>query len=193
MAAGISRHLYTFHVAIDGIDPPTWRRLAVPGNQSLQQFHLLLQLAFGWKTYHLYEFTIRGLRYALPAPDDLEADTLSSKAHSLDSFELHQGERFAYLYDFGDDWAHLVTVEGVIPIAPGMRYPLLLGGARACPPEDVGGAHGYQQYLAALKSPKTKAGRDALDWNGPFDPEKWDSRGVLRIFAPPSALRSRTR
>jgi len=193
LAAGVPRRLYTFHVAIDGIEPPIWRRLAVPGNQSLQQLHLLLQLAFGWKTYHLYQFTIRGKHYALPDPDSPEADTLSSKAYSLDSFELNQGERFAYLYDFGDDWAHRVTVEGVIPVAPGMRFPLLLGGARACPPEDVGGANGYQQYLAALKSPRTKAGRDALDWNGPFDSENWDPRKVLRVFAPPSPLRLRKR
>jgi hypothetical protein len=165
----------------------------VPGNQSLQQFHLLLQLAFGWTSSHLYEFTIRGHRYALPDPDEPEQQTLSSKAHSLDTLELTQGERFQYLYDFGDDWAHSVTVEGITPIAPGMRFPILLGGARACPPEDVGGAHGYQRYLDALMNPTTQAGREALEWSGPFDPENWDPRKVLRVFAPPSPLRGRRR
>lgn len=42
-----------------------------------------------------------------------------------------------YLYDFVDDWEHKITVEKVLP-ADTCLYPLYLGGANACPPEDVG-------------------------------------------------------
>lgn len=33
-------------------------------------------------------------------------------------------------------------------------YPLCTGGARAAPPDDVGGPPGYEEFLAAIKDPK---------------------------------------
>jgi hypothetical protein len=46
---------------------------------------------------------------------------------------------FRYEYDFGDNWRHEVVIEKLLPIEAGIRYPKCIGGARACPPEDVGG------------------------------------------------------
>jgi len=53
-----------------------------------------------------------------------------------------------------------------------------LGGQRACPPEDVGGCHGYDDFLTAIKrKPKSPEARDLLNWvGGPFDPEIFDVR-----------------
>ncbi len=47
--------------------------------------------------------------------------------------------RFRYQYDFGDGWEHEVTFEGRFATEPGEKYPRCIDGARACPPEDVGG------------------------------------------------------
>ena len=50
-----------------------------------------------------------------------------------------------YRYDFREDWIHEVAftkkVESDEPVAK------LIGGERNCPPEDAGGAHGYQACL----------------------------------------------
>ena len=42
-----------------------------------------------------------------------------------------------YLYDFGDDWEHEVTYEGLVARDPLARYPRCVAGAGACPPEDA--------------------------------------------------------
>ena len=55
------------HVALRDTAPPVWRRLRVPDRLTLHQLHRVLQLAFGWLDYHLYEFT--------PAPPATRAST----------------------------------------------------------------------------------------------------------------------
>jgi hypothetical protein len=54
----------------------------------------------------------------------------------------------------------------------------IIDGARACPPEDVGGSWGYGEILTALKTkPKSQRARDFLEWiGGSFDPELFDIR-----------------
>lgn len=58
-----------------------------------------------------------------------------------------------YIYDFGDDWDHSVRIERVNDATPGVIYPRLLKATGACPPEDVGGAWGYEEFLEALADP----------------------------------------
>ncbi len=47
-------------------------------------------------------------------------------------------------------------------------------GARACPPEDVGGTWGYEEFLEAMADPHHERQEEYLGWNGPFDPETFD-------------------
>jgi len=64
-----------------------------------------------------------------------------------------------------------------------------VGGARACPPDDCGGAPGYADLLAALARPNHARHRELSEWlasyraelaghdprfKGPFDPEAFD-------------------
>jgi hypothetical protein len=81
--------------------------------------------------------------------------------------------RFLYRYDFGDDWEHDITVERVESGGdPTLRCT---GGARACPPEDCGGPHGYAHLLAVLADRKHEEHAEMKQWapRG-FDPEKFD-------------------
>jgi hypothetical protein len=55
------------------------------------------------------------------------------------------------------------------------RYPSCLEGERACPPEDVGGHCGYQEYLEALADPKHERHGEFVEWCGPFDSENFDA------------------
>ena len=84
-------------------------------------------------------------------------------------------ERFVYVYDYGDNWRHNVIVEAVCDGDPDMEYPAFVEGARRCPPEDVGGPHGFMDFLEAILDPAHDEHRAMLDWyGGPFEPVGFD-------------------
>ena len=41
-------------------DPEVWRQILVPFQFTFHQFHQIIQEAFGWDDYHLYEFCPKG-------------------------------------------------------------------------------------------------------------------------------------
>jgi hypothetical protein len=96
------------------------------------------------------------------------------------SHYLTEGRPLArYVYDFGDDWQHVVTYEGTSPAEPARRYPICLAGARACPPEDCGGPPGFADLLARLADPKHPERADLLEWlGGEYDPDAFDPAKV---------------
>lgn len=60
-----------------------------------------------------------------------------------------------YVYDFGDNRRHNVELERILP-ASGVVRPICLAGERHCPPEDVGGVPGYEDFLEVIFEPATK-------------------------------------
>ena len=68
-----------------------------------------------------------------------------------------------------------MLVEQVLEVDVRFHYPLCIAGARACPPEDCGGAGGYQDLLEALADPKQGEHDSLVTWvGGHFDPEGFD-------------------
>ena len=90
---------------------------------------------------------------------------------ALDKALGHPARCFEYVYDFGDDWHHAVIVEDQnIRIKPDHAGLLVIDGANACPPEDVGGAGGYADFLEALADPGHEEHESYRTWiGGPFD------------------------
>ncbi len=88
--------------------------------------------------------------------------------------------QFDYEYDFGDGWEHEIHFEGCLRAEKRTRYPVCLEGQRACPPEDIGGSYGYQEYLEAMADPKHEQHEECMEWRGPFDPEKFDAQVVTK-------------
>ena len=84
-------------------------------------------------------------------------------------------DRFVYTYDYGDNWRHDVIVEEVRDGDPDREYPAFVDGARRCPPEDVGGPHGFMDFLEAVLDRAHEQHRDMIGWyGGPFDPISFD-------------------
>ena len=53
----------TFHLKIqlkNITQPPVWRRLLVPARFNFWEFHLVIQAAFGWENYHMFQFSPSG-------------------------------------------------------------------------------------------------------------------------------------
>lgn len=173
--------VYQLKVTLLGTKPPVWRRVLVHGSTKLDKLHEVIQAAFGWWNYHLYEFEIGETRYGIPDPDgdwDFGPPVRYANRTRLDKV-AEVGTSFTYLYDFGDGWEHKVTVEKFVPLAPGLKVPACTEGRRAGPPEDCGGPWGYQELLAILADPSHPEYAERVRWvgewgGGTLDPEAFD-------------------
>jgi hypothetical protein len=165
-------------IVIDSIHPIIWRRVLVPWVWHLGQLHHVIQAAFGWCEMHSYEFQIGGLRYGDQnfAPDhDMSPRLCDEVTVRLCDFDRLPGTRFGYHYDFGDRWQHTITIERIVALEPTLRHATCIGGERARPPEDVGGAEGYASFLEAVKNPKHPNHASLIKWaDCNFDPNWFD-------------------
>jgi hypothetical protein len=183
--------VYQFKVTLKGIKPPVWRKILVPETYTFWDLHVAIQDAMGWLDYHLHEFTIMnpstGLadRIGIPDEDFLDQEEVyPGWRKKLTDYFSSQNPRADYCYDFGDDWQHGVKLEKIIPREADVRYPICVGGKRACPPEDCGGTSGYEDFLRTIQDPSHEEYESTLEWaGGSFDPERFDPAGVL--FADP--------
>ena len=172
----VAEPIYQLKITLEGIQPPVWRQVLVPGDFTLGDLHEVIQATFGWWDYHLHQFIVGETYYASPDVDDFE----EFSAEDEDGVTLRQvapGEGFAfrYQYDFGDDWLHHILVEEIGVPEPGKEYPVVVDGQRACPPEDVGGIWGYENFLRAIADPEHEEHEEFLEWvGGEFDPEAFD-------------------
>jgi hypothetical protein len=166
----MTRQIYQLKITLGEVAPPIWRRVLVPGGYTLDRVHRVIQHAMGWQDHHLHSFDIDGNQYGEPDPDSELAlrDELDSRLDAV----AGKGSHFGYTYDFGDWWEHEILVEDVFPADPDERYPCCVAGARACPPEDVGGLRAYLELIAALSDadhPRHDAWREWLGRR--YDPE----------------------
>jgi len=171
------RRIYQFRVELPPISPAIWRRIRVWEDYTLGQLHRVLQVTMGWENYHLYEFRIDGDMYRDPHPEN-EREILNAKAAKLRGVLGGAGTEFEYLYDFGDGWRHNIVLESIVSPEPGELCPRCVGGERSCPPEDVGGPYGYEEYLHAMANPKHGRHKEMMEWRGPFDPEAFSIEKV---------------
>jgi len=52
---------FQFSIQLKNIKkPPVRRQIIIPENFTFEQFHLVIQKAFGWHNYHLYQFSPSG-------------------------------------------------------------------------------------------------------------------------------------
>lgn len=176
-------------VTIRHVEPRIWRRLRVRANTTLAVFHDVLQAVMGWTDSHLHLFRAGGIEYGVRDPEMPELR--SEKRVQLGSLLLRPGDRLVYEYDFGDSWEHDIELERTLPPDPGPgKYPYVIAGARACPPEDCGGAHGYEGLLHVLADRRDPEHKSVLEWVGrSFGPEAFDASAINgtfhRSWAPP--------
>ena len=168
------RHVHQLKVTLRGTTPPIWRRVVVDGGETLDHLHAVIQAAFGWYDAHLHDFEIDGDRYGIPDEGDWTPIN-DERRVSIDQAIGAGHRKIRYTYDFGDDWAHDITIERTIPPDEVATVPDCTGGRRACPPEDCGGPWGYRELLDILADPTHPEHDERLEWNGgPIDPDAFD-------------------
>ncbi|MCB9310136.1 MAG: plasmid pRiA4b ORF-3 family protein [Lewinellaceae bacterium] len=165
-------------IEIIGLTKPlVWREMWIPMDITFHKFHMLIQAGMGWKNYHLYQFgESRTSRYfIIKSPYAEEMAGINAKKVPVADFLLDYfnsvnmaramdripDERIYYTYDFGDNWEHNIDILDFEQ--SDNTNPEITDGGGACPPEDCGGIHGYNDLIKNLASGKRKA-QEALEW-----------------------------
>jgi hypothetical protein len=167
--------IFQLKLTLNHIKPEIWRRLLVPTEVTLAELHFIINEVMGWDCSHAHSFSIGKRTFGDPELDpDNELRHESEREIALASV-VDVGTKFSYTYDFGDDWEHEVNVEKQLAVDEHITYPVCIGGARACPPEDCHGPQGYSIFLEAIGNPKHPEHDEMRSWiGGYFDPEGFD-------------------
>lgn len=176
-----------FKIQIKGITkPPVWRKVSVPSNYTFLRFHEVIQIAFGWGDYHLFEFKDKewesNIRIAVPVEDDFFdpdffADTKDSSKVKLSNIFGKKFNKLFYVYDFGDNWVHEITLESISNEK--QKTAICLSGKGACPPEDCGSIYGYEEMKQVFATmPKSEEADEYREWLGMDKGEIWDTEAL---------------
>jgi len=126
---------------VDWPAQPVVRTIAVREDQTLEQLHEALRLAFGWPDPHMYAFWMNGdwwdrdsVRYQTPFELDPDDGKVRSGRVPLSGLGLRKGKTIAYLFDFGDEWRLLLKVVDRWE-AGEESYPMLVEAVGTPPPQ----------------------------------------------------------
>jgi hypothetical protein len=178
--------VFTLKIVLKWLKPEIWRRVELP-DCTLEDLHWVIQLCMPWTNSHLWEFTVGNQRFGMDmedAPFAMEEDD-SEPAYEVQLSKLVAAgvKKFNYQYDFGDSWDHIITFEKPATRDPKAKYPRCVAGARACPPDDCGGAPGYEQLLEILADKKHPDHEHMMEWaGGPIDPEAFDLDAINKAL-----------
>jgi len=181
-------------IELQGTSPKVWRRVDVPLSYTLLSMHEVIQAAFEWNGGHLYEFIVDRERFSDPALEDtFEPDGIDLSPRDAGRLRLQtlvdlKIKRFDYIYDFGDNWHHILTILRVIDANPASNYPALVAGSCCSPIDDVGGIWGFYDLADAAADPKHPARQQYEEWLGEefvkhFDLKHFDRESVRTRIA----------
>jgi len=54
----MSSNIHVLRIALERAKPPIWRKVAVPGDTTLGELHVIIQIAMGWEDDHLHQFEL---------------------------------------------------------------------------------------------------------------------------------------
>lgn len=182
----MTKKTYQIQIALKGSKPKIWRRILVPSDLLLSDFHKVIQTTMGWTNSHLHQFIKNRTFYARRMPDDYtweELNNVDYKEIKISDLLKKEKEKIVYEYDFGDSWEHEIILEKILPIDEEKKYPVCLTGKNNCPPEDCGGIWGYSDLLEILKHPDHEEYEEYSEWLGEdFDPKYFDKDKINKML-----------
>ena len=100
------------------------------------------------------------------AEDYLEPDKYEVRYEKITGLReiFMDTKRCIYIYDFGDNWEHEILLEKVVKDSHN-RFPILLESNGERPPEDVGGAGGFEEYLRIISDPESPEYESTVEWS----------------------------
>lgn len=144
-----SNLVYTLDVhLVDGPMDETYaeqeivRRIDILGEQTLHDLHQAIFAAFERWEEHLYEFNLgegphdQSALYVYGGGwDDPDEEAGDPAATLLGELALEAGRRFGYIFDLGDQWAHVIEVVATQKATGKGAYPHLVKKVGTAPPQ----------------------------------------------------------
>lgn len=164
---------YTVKIFLYEVEPQIWRRFTVPDSTTFAGFHQIIQKVMGWSDEQSHQFRHGKGRHLKEVIADTR-DQVGPQDNFTDEGDITLAGfvgrrrvpiRLMYRYDFFDEWTHEIVIEKK---TEDVDAPRVLGGARACPPEDCGGPLGYKECMEGF-----------ADWmDDDYDPEVFDANAI---------------
>lgn len=195
-------------IKIELEDLDVWRRVVMPAEVSFNALHRVIQYSMGWYNCHLYQFELPNELILVETSDEVEEYSWMNQLSTFDgnirtkkTYRVSKnvkvdkyvkvGQVIPYIYDMGDYWEHLITVEKIIEDYPHV-YPICLEGEGACPPEDCGGVVGYLDLLEIIEDPTHEEYESLMEWleESQYDPSfdleetNWWMKETLKLKRP---------
>lgn len=148
---------YQLRIELCHFEPAIYRDVLVDPATPLPKLHTLIQTAMGWDDEHLHGFALPlkkesyyrvpvSRRYEMPDLDIGDEPANNEARYKLQDLLKAPKDKLLYLYDFGDDWEHIITLKAVVETdAP---LPQLLKAQNGCPPENCGGPFGAEHWAS---------------------------------------------
>lgn len=183
-AKPVELRYFLLKVQLRDMNPPVARLIVMPSGSSLDFVHSIIQLVMGWNDIHMYGFRC-GETWYVDHPGSPE-DGLPALRHTLEEAVDRHGPSLLYVYDFGDDWLHDVTVLDMDYPRPADAVAVeCLDGTGPCPIEDVGGVPEYQEFVQIMSNrrhPEYRAMKNWLDDHPNYGPGyDWRNFGAKNI------------
>lgn len=115
-----------------------WRKIEMRETDTMQALHEEIQDVMEWDNDHMYSFFMDNKRYSkdpdmeVTCPFEPDGRKTSDKT-PIGIFGLKKGQKFVYLFDFGDDHEFEIEVEDFGTVEKGRRYPILIGSKGKAP------------------------------------------------------------
>ncbi len=182
----MTKKRYQIQIALRGSKPKIWRRILVPSDLLLPDFHEIIQTTMGWDNSHLHQF-IQNRTFYTPRMKDEDywgdMDGIDYSKIKISDLLKKEKDKIVYEYDFGDSWEHDIILEKVVNNGINKNTPICLTGRNNCPPEDCGGVWGYANMLEIIKHPDHEEYEDYIDWLGEeFDPKYFDKKEINEML-----------
>lgn len=155
---------YLLRIELKGFKPAIYREVLVDPDVTLRKLHAIVQAAMGWDNAHAYGFALPrragDVYWRIPASlrwEPQSAESWAPRAHSDSRARVADvltapRQKLLYMYDFGDEWLHAITLKDIVQTE--LPLPYLLKAQQGCPPEDCGGPAGASYWSQAWFDPQ---------------------------------------
>ncbi len=177
---------YQFKIKLNLKNYDIWRRILIPSNCSFAELHNVMQKVFGWFNYHMHEFRVLDNEIKVDTNTPLFLYPVKVRIldgdnqEEMDYIEQNECEvkydtntmlheifskyhECLYIYDFGDSWEHIITLEKVIDDGIN-QSPILIERQGKRPPEDVGGEDGFEEYMKVISDKSNPEYESMMQW-----------------------------